>query len=363
MTSADPVLVTGACGLVGRAVVDALISAGHPVLASDLGTDEHRRWAAGLGARHGERGLFRADWADLTTAEATRHLVWSARPRAVVHLAAIIPPGCYRSPAAARAVNVEATRHVVEAVAAAPGSPHLVLASSVAVHGARNPHRTDALLGAETPVNPSDLYGGHKAEAETLVRAHPGTWTILRLGGVLTTTPAGLDADAMDFEGMLPADQRIQTVDVRDVARAFVAAATGPAERVAGRTLMIGGDATHRLRQRQITPGITGALGLEGALPPGRPGDPSDDAAWFATDWMDTAEAQDLLDFQRHSWPAMLAQIRRRTGLRRYLLRLAGPVVHETVRRRPARRRVAARAFADPWGDVAAAFGDPDPEG
>ena len=40
------------------------------------------------------------------------------------------------------------------------------------------------------------------------------------------------------------------------------------------------------------------ALGLPGAMPPGRPGDPNSDDDWFVTDWMDTTRAQEALHFR-----------------------------------------------------------------
>ncbi|GAA4114280.1 NAD(P)-dependent oxidoreductase [Nocardioides fonticola] len=360
----DPVLVTGAFGLVGRAVVERLLADGRAVVASDLDTPAFHRWARRLGRLHGERGAFRADPADLTDEHQTRHLVWSNRPRAVVHLAAVIPPACYQRPGLARRVNVEATGHLVEAVAAASAPPRFVLASSVAVYGRRNPHRTSDLLTAATPVAPSDLYGEHKVEAETLVRERLASFAVLRLGGVLSADVggAGTGMASMDFEGMLPTDQRITTVEVRDVARAFAAAVALPDDvlaAVAGRTFLIGGDETHRLVQGAITPAITAAMGLEDAVPPGRPGDPDDDASWFATDWMDTAESQAVLDYQRISWPDLLQEVHDRAGARRYAFRLAAPVLNEVIRRRPARLRAVGRTHADPWGDVAATFGSP----
>ena len=88
------------------------------------------------------------------------------------------------------------------------------------------------MLTADTPLRPSDIYGAHKVEAEQLVRGSGLNWVILRLGGVLTAEPRfDLDFDTMYFEASLPVDGRIQTVDVRDVARAFVAATTAPVDR------------------------------------------------------------------------------------------------------------------------------------
>jgi hypothetical protein len=161
----------------------------------------------------------------------------------------------------------------------------------------------------------------------------------------------------MYFESLLPIDNRITTVDVRDVAAAFAAATTAP---VAGETLMIGGDSSHRLRQGDIAPALAAAMGLAGVLPRGLAGDPNDDSTWFATDWMDTARSQEVLDYQRHSWPDLLAEIAGRADRLRPLLRLAAPLARQILRRRSGYYG-SGRVYADPWGAIEAKWGDPRP--
>lgn len=322
MSEPRPVLVTGASGLVGRAVVARLRETGTAHVATDLAGPD-------------------VVPADLTRADQVAELLDSVRPGAVVHLAAIIPPLTYRRPEVAQAVNVDAVATLLRAAEALADPPRWVHASSVAVHGSRNPHRHHGLLAGDTPVSPTELYGRHKAEGEALVRASSLDWVVLRLGGVMTTENAGLDVEATHFGGLFPADGRIHTVDVRDVAHAFVAATTAP---VVGETLMIAGDDSHRLRQADIGDAMTAAAGVPGILPPLRPGDPEDDSSWYATDWMDAARAQEALGFQHHSWPAMLEEIRTRTGWRRYPARAAVPVV-----RRVLARRFAALGDTRPW--------------
>ncbi|MGW0052245.1 NAD-dependent epimerase/dehydratase family protein [Nocardia nova] len=355
MTS-GPILVTGAFGLVGTALVRALAAEGVRVVATDLDIPANRRAArksAGAGAGVEVR------WADLTVPHQVRDLLRSVRPRAIVHLAAIIPPVCYRRRGLARAVNVDATATLLDAAAELTASPRFVLASSIAVYGSRNPHRSGELLTPDTPVRPADLYGAHKAEAEQLVRSSGLEWVILRLGGVLTVEPMlGLHADMLAFEAALPADGRINTVDVRDVAAAFTAATVTPSVR---EVFLIGGDASHRLRQSDIGASIAAASGLPGAIPRGLDGNPDSDADWFATDWMDTGRSQEVLRFQHHSFPDMLAEIRSRTGRMRLLTRPFAPVMRWYLGRLSPYRD-GAHTFADPWGAIRARLGDPQPD-
>ena len=350
----DCVLVTGAFGLVGSAVVAELADQGRKVVATDLDTPGNRKRARALTARpHVE-----VRWADLTSPIDVETLLAAAAPTAVIHLAAVIPPFCYAHPGLARSVNVDATASLVRAASAMPTPPRFVQASSVAVYGARNPHRSEGLLTASTPVRPDDLYGAHKVMAEQHVTASDLDWVVLRLGGVLLAEPRwALDRDLIFFEAVLPSDGRIQTVDVRDVAHAFCAATvTGHVREI----FLIGGDDTHRITQADLGTEFAAVMGLAGGLPVGRRGNPADDQAWFATDWMDTEHAQNILAYQRYSLPAMYKEIREKAGWRRWPLRLLVPALRWYLRRRSPYRGFPG-VYADPWGAINQRWGDPSP--
>ena len=241
-------------------------------------------------------------------------------PSAIVHLAAVIPPQCYANRALAREVNVDATAALVRAAEALPSPPRFVHASSVAVHGSRNPHRYTDLLTPDSPLVASDLYSCHKVEAENIVRASDLEWSILRLGGVMTLEPLvdyG-DSDSFYFGAAVPADNRIHTVDARDVAAAFAAAITTDVVR---EVFMIAGDDSHKRLQGEVSRSNAEAMGLGRLISPGRPGNPGSDGDWFPLDWMDTARAQQVLSFQRYSSAETNEEIRARTGWKARALR------------------------------------------
>jgi D-erythronate 2-dehydrogenase len=349
----DAVLVTGACGLVGAATVRQVVTDGRHVVAVDLDTAATRKVAATLPAEADIR------YADLTDGHAVAGLINAVDPVAIIHLAALIPPLIYTRRDVAHTVNVGATAALLAAAQRQPIPPRFVLASSVAVYGARNPYRTNDLLTADTPVNPADIYGAHKVEAEKLVQAAELRWVILRLGGILTVEPnVQSSLDNIYLERLLPADGRVQTVDVRDVARAFVAATTADC---VGETLLIGGDdTTHRHRQGDVGASMAAAMGLVNGFPPGLQGDPNSDTDWYNTDWMDTNRAEEVLHFQQHSWPDMLAEVTRKTGWKRGLMRLVAPLVRVMLDRRSAYHG-SGRTYADPWDGIATKWGDPAP--
>ena len=348
------VLVTGGFGLVGSATVRRLAELGRTVVVADLGSPANREAQAALPA-----GVT-ARWVDLTDAEQTAELVADVAPEVIIHLAAIIPPGIYKNRSLARKVNVDATATLVKIAEAQPEPPRFVQASSNAVFGSRNPHRATGPVTADMPLKHSDLYSAHKAQAEEIVRASSLPWVVLRLGGVLSTDPKAIpfSSEALYFESLLPTDGRLHSVDVRDVAWAFAAATTAD---VVGEILLIAGDDSHRRVQGEVGKALAEARGLKGGLVPGRKGDPNSDDDWFVTDWMDTARAQEALQFQHHSWHDMLAESRAQAGPSRYVLPLLAPLVRALLKRRGAYWKQPGQ-YADPWGAVRRKLGDPSPD-
>jgi hypothetical protein len=124
---------------------------------------------------------------------------------------------------------------------------------------------------------------------------------------------------------------------------------------------LIAGDDTHRLRQGEVGPTVAAALGIPGALPEGRPGNPDSDTDWFVTDWMDTTRAQEALGFQHHSWPGILTELNAQAGWKRYPGRLIAPIAREILKRRSAYWKAPGK-YADPWGAIRAKLGEPAPD-
>jgi nucleoside-diphosphate-sugar epimerase len=345
----DPVLVTGAYGLVGRAVVERLVADKFQVIVT-----AHRTVKPPLPAGVDVRAV------DLTEPRQVDAFVAEVAPSAIVHLAAVIPPQCYADRTVARAVNVDATAAMVRAAAALPSPPRFVHASSVAVHGIRNPHRYTDLLTPGTPLVAGDLYSCHKIEAEYIVRSSDLEWSVLRLGGVISLEPFRQygNLDAFYLGALLPEDGRVHTIDPRDVATAFAAAITTDAVR---EVFMIAGDDSHKSLQGDVARSNAEAMGLAAALFPGRLGNPDSDADWYPGDWMDTARAQQVLTFQRHSSSEMYAEIRERAGWKARPLRVVAPVFRVLSRRTGPYYKAPGR-YADPWGAIRTKWGDPEPD-
>jgi len=358
MTAAT-VLVTGAMGQVGRRTTQLLLDRGRAVIALDLDNEATRAAAAEF--LPGSGTLVTA-YVDLLDRDGLTALVAEHRPDAVVHLAAAVAPAAYRNPPMARRVNVEGTANLIAAAQQLVPPPLFVEASSASVYGSRNPHTHADLLTAATPTNPVDFYGEDKVTAERLVADSGLPHASLRLGGIispdsLTTMSADHDLLVRSF----PHDTRIHVVDARDVALAFANAVDrGPA--IDGKILLVGGDPTScLLRQQQVTDDLATAVGIGAIGPAGLlPGDPGDERGWGLTDWFDTTEAQDLLDFQEHSWRETCAWVAAAVpGWQRIVARLLAPLLRLLLRtvRRVQRRRDRRGEYADPWALLAAHYG------
>jgi nucleoside-diphosphate-sugar epimerase len=162
----------------------------------------------------------------------------------VIHLAWAIQPS--RDEATLRAINVDGSRRVFEAVASAE-VPALVYASSV---GAYSPGPKDRAVDESWPTDGigSSFYSRHKAEVERLLdhfeHEHPGVRTArLRPGLIFKRGAASeqrrlfggplipnflLRPDLIPFVPDLPR-LRFQAVHTDDVARAYCEAAMGDA--------------------------------------------------------------------------------------------------------------------------------------
>ena len=303
------VLVTGASGNIGSHAVPELLRQGHSVRCFTRDTPEGRRHARAL-----PRGA-EAAFGDVLDPDALRRA--AAGVDAVVHLAAVIPPGSEEDPEHAREVNVEGTRNAVAACRAQPRRPRLLFASTFDVHGhtlARPPPRriTDPLVA-------TDGYTAAKIEAEGIVRASGLEWCIFRLSDVPVL---GIrDPHPIMFE--IGLHNRIEALHADDAALA-VANALGTPE-AWGRVLFVGGGPSCQLTYGEYLRRLLEAMGID-MLPA-----EAFAAKEYATDWIDTEESQRLLRYQRHGFDDIAEAIAASLGWKRHLLPLARSAAHAAM--------------------------------
>jgi nucleoside-diphosphate-sugar epimerase len=351
------ILVTGAFGQVGKRCTQILLDRGRTVVATDLRTDAtlavEKELSAGAGT------LIPA-YIDLLDAAAVHELVATHQPEAIVHLAAIVSPPSYRNPELARRVNVGGTENLLTVAASLSRPPLFLLASSAAVYGSRNPYRYPERITLDTAVNPIDQYGQDKVLAEAAVRASGLPYALFRLGGVMSPdTMSVVNGDYLLLLRSLPGDNRMHSVDARDVALAFANGVDRQAT-IDGKALLIAGNESYVHLQHEMEGDLMSAVGL-GRLGPSAslPGDPDDDRGWSFTGWFDTTESEALLDFQQHNWDQTLAWIFASQGHLRVVLRVVGPLLRPVLRAAlKLQRRAEGRGpYADPWTLIAKKYG------
>ncbi len=221
------IVVTGATGNVGTSVVAAL--------AADARVTE----IVGSARRRPELSSPRTTWvaADVVTAPLAELFAGAG---AVIHLAWLIQPS--RDESVTRSVNVDGSRRVFEAAAAA-GVPTLVYASSV---GAYSAGPSDRAVDESWPTEgtPSSFYARHKAATERALdaveAAHPAL-RVVRLRPALIFKRAAASGIRRLFAGPLlpsplvrpglipvlplPDGLVVQAVHADDVAEAYRLAA------------------------------------------------------------------------------------------------------------------------------------------
>jgi nucleoside-diphosphate-sugar epimerase len=231
----------------------------------------------------------------------------------VIHLAFIIPKLSHTGyesedhPEWAREVNVGGTANLIAVAEAQARAPRFLFASSYHIYG-RTQDQAPPRSPLDTP-QPIEHYAWHKVESEEMLRASELEWAILRLAAAL---PFSIKLDPGMFD--IPLDNRMEYVHTRDVGLAFARAVSSPD--VWGRILLIGGGARCQYTYGEITEKVLTAFGV-GVLPEEAFG-----KIPFPTDWLDTSDSQQLLNYQRHTLDDYVEAMRAQLGLRRHVIRL-----------------------------------------
>jgi D-erythronate 2-dehydrogenase len=219
------ILITGAAGMLGRKLTAAIVAGGLPADHLIL---------ADVVAPTAPPAPFKVDChaVDLAHPDSATRLI-AHRPDVIFHLAAIVSGQAEADFDLGYAINLDATRHLFNAIRAqADYRPRVIFASSIAVFGAPLPD----LIPDDFHLTPRSSYGTQKAMGELLLadltRKGHADGIALRLPTICIRPGAPNKAASGFFSGILrePLNGQRATLPVRDTLRHWFAsprAATG----------------------------------------------------------------------------------------------------------------------------------------
>lgn len=276
------VLITGAFGNLGLMCVNQAIELGYEVTCFDLDTAKNRKQADCLT----NVTTILGDIRDSSTLEALVKGV-----DAIIHNASILPPVTDNQPDLARRINVDACKILIDIAERSPNNPVFIFPSSVTVFG--KPETDHSLKQSSDFVNPTDNYTRHKVEIEEYLKASSLNWVVLRVG--VSVDARTLATDKQTFINLLSVrpSNPLEYVHPKDVALAMCNAVS--ASDAIKKVLLVGGGSDCQITQYEFISTAFQALGLN--LKVSVLGNNS-----FYTHWMNTGEANQILDFQQHSF-------------------------------------------------------------
>jgi nucleoside-diphosphate-sugar epimerase len=225
----------------------------------------------------------------------------------IVHIAGIIPPLSYEKPDYAYEINVEGTKKILEAMQKQDIPQKIIFTSSIAVYGDRlkNPE-----IKINDPVNPNDIYGETKLEAEEIVKESSLKYIIFRLSYCISIK--NLEIKPIMFK--VPLDTCLEIIDSRDVGLAITNAIKS--DDLWNKTINLAGGKDCRTSYRDYLDRIFEIIGLGKYFLP----DEAFAEEGFHCGFYETKEVQKELKFQRFNLKDFYKQIKNWIGIKKYFV-------------------------------------------
>lgn len=311
------ILITGAYGNIGRAVIDEAISRNHDVFVFEKKNKRTTKLA-----RKYKSIVKKTIFGDITIYDDIKKAVEGMD--AVIHLAAIIPPQS-KNRELCFSVNVDGAKNLAKAIIETGNKAVLVHSSSGTVMGPTQDMVPPVTVKMKTVA--TDNYTESKILSEQVIQnAGIEKYCITRLGAVMPSKGIWqIKTLVYGFE--IAFDSRIEIVLDSDVGLAQVTAAEklrlGIIE--SENIYFLGGGETCRLQYGEFFNGLLGSIGIS----PLKKENFTIKESFL--DWMDTIKAQKDLQFQRFSYKDYKKIFRRNMKNFVPFIKLFGKLIHRII--------------------------------
>jgi nucleoside-diphosphate-sugar epimerase len=289
------ILITGAFGNIGKAIIEEANKRGHEIVVFEIDSKKTRK-----DAHKYRKKIKKVIFADIRNFEDIKKAVQECE--SVIHLAAIIPPISKKHRTLTMDVNYGGTVNLIKAIKVTKRNIPLIFTSSASVMGPTQ--LNDKLVGRNDPLVITGNYEESKIKCEDFIKENANNYLIFRLSGVLptvSTQPVTSSMPQMEEIFDMHHDMRLEMIIDLDVATALV---SGVEKLKLDKTkknqaYILGGGKNNgwQLRGKEFLSCLFESLSI-----------PMPDQKYFTKDintyhldWYDTKEAQQEFNFQNHS--------------------------------------------------------------
>ncbi len=279
------VLLTGAFGNLGCYVLNKLVDSGFKVKAFDL----KNKASEAQSKLFASKPAVEVFWGDIRDADLMASLVKDCA--AIIHLACILPPITEDAPELTQAVNVEASKILIQLAQSQINPPQFLYASSFTVFGVQDSRAKP--LSSSSTVAPSDNYTKQKMEVEAVLEDSSLSYMVGRIAVSIDEDLKLADKRLVQAMFKVKADNPLEYVHPKDIANAFVHAIDN--EGANRKVFVLGGGKSCQVTQIDFVKALMGAAGIQfeaSDLGQNR----------YYTNWLDTADSQRVLQFQTVSF-------------------------------------------------------------
>jgi nucleoside-diphosphate-sugar epimerase len=213
------ILITGAFGNIGKAVIEEARKRHHEVIVFEIDNKKTRKVAKSY-----KKEIERVIFGDIRSVESVREAVQESE--AIIHLAAIIPPASKKNRELTIAVNFEGTVNLINAIKETKRNVPFIFTSSASVMGPTQ--LSDRVVTRNDHLVLTGNYEESKIQCEEFLKKNADNFLVFRLAGVLPTF------SMCSFRSLFPyfeeifdmhPDMRLEMIMAEDVATALVTGA------------------------------------------------------------------------------------------------------------------------------------------